>query len=72
LVEAALAFNSYAFPDTYITLAAYFAGQGVAWSKIDPVVVLDSEYSSGQGARQIAAQVGPIPGSPNQGGSCST
>lgn len=72
MVDAALAFNSYAFPDTYITLAAYFAGQGIDWSETEPAVVLDSEYSSGQGARRIAAQVGPIPGSPNQGGSCST
>jgi hypothetical protein len=72
MYEAALAFNSYAFPNTYITLAAYFTAQGTTWTDVDPAVILGSDYSSGRGAQRIAAVVGPIPGSPNQGGGCST
>ncbi|MBI5959349.1 MAG: hypothetical protein HY866_11480 [Chloroflexi bacterium] len=72
MYQAALVFNSYAFPHTYITLAAYFASQDTTWTEVDPAVALGPEYSSGSGARHIAAVVGPIPGSPNQGGSCST
>jgi hypothetical protein len=72
LYEAALTFNSYAFSGTYLTLAAYFDGQGTAWLQVDAATVLGPEYSSAQGARLIAAQVGPIPGAPSRGGSCST
>jgi hypothetical protein len=72
MYQAALTFNSYSFSTNYITLAAYFAQQNVPWSEIDPAVVLGPEYSSSQGAKQIAAQVGAIPGAPSRGGSCST
>jgi hypothetical protein len=72
LYRAALTFNSYAFPDTYITLAAYFAGQDTVWADVDPAAALGSDYSSGRGAQRVAALVGPIPGSPDRGGSCST
>jgi hypothetical protein len=71
LYEAALTFNSYAFSGTYLTLAAYFDGQGTAWLQVDAATVLGPEYSSAQGATRIAAQVGPIPGAPSRGGSCS-
>ena len=70
LYQAALAFNSYAFADTYITLAAYFAMQDIRWDTVSPDQVLGPEYSSAQGARRIAAVVDPILGAPNQGGSC--
>lgn len=72
LYQGALAFNRYAFPDTYITLAAYFSAQGTDWTEVDPAVALGPDYSSGQGAQQVVAAVGPIPGSPNQSGSCGT
>lgn len=70
LYQAALIFNSYAFTDTYVTLAAYFAAQGISWDEVDPRQVLGARYSSAEGARRIAAAVGPIPGAPNRGGSC--
>ena len=70
LYRAALTFNAYAFSDTYISLAAYFALQDIAWSEVPPRMVLGANYSSIQGARRIAAAVGPIPGAPVQGGSC--
>ena len=72
LYQAALTFNSYAFMDSYISLSAYFALQGVPWSEIDPSYLLGPDYSSSQGIRQVVAQVGPIPGAPGQGSSCST
>jgi hypothetical protein len=70
LYRAALTFNAYAFSDTYIALAAYFAMQGVPWSDVNAQQVLGPKYSGIQGARRIAAAVGPIPGAPGQGGSC--
>lgn len=71
LYHGALLFNSYAFPDTYITLAAYFAMQNIPWTEVDPRTALGSEYSSAQGAQQVVARIGSIPGTP-QGGSCGT
>lgn len=70
LYQAALAFNAYAFSDTYIRVAAYFARQDISWSDVSPRVALGPEYSSAQGARRVASIVGPIDGMPGQGGSC--
>ncbi|WP_162909770.1 hypothetical protein [Aggregatilinea lenta] len=70
LYQAALTFNAYAFSDTYITLAAYFAQQDIPWADVNVKEILGSGYSSGQAASRIAAAVGPIPGVPVQGGSC--
>lgn len=70
LYQAALAFNAYAFSDSYIVLAAYFALRDTAWTEVSAKNVLGAEYSSIQGARRIAAAVGPIPGAPVRGGSC--
>lgn len=64
-----LELNSFWFPDSYITLAVYFEGQGVSWDKVDAKKVLSSEFSSGMGAANIAKEVGPILGAPS-GGSC--
>ena len=70
LYRAALTFNSYAFSDVYVRLAAYFAMQDIPWSEVSPQLVLGPDYSSGQGARRVASLVGPIEGTPGQGGSC--
>jgi hypothetical protein len=70
LYQAALTFNAYAFSDTYISLAAYFAIQDIPWSDVNVREVLGPDYSGIQGARRIAAAVGPIPSAPVQGGSC--
>lgn len=70
LYQAALTFNAYAFSDSYVRVAAYFAKQDIAWSEVDPRLVLGPEYSSAQGARRVASAVGPIDGMPGQGGSC--
>jgi hypothetical protein len=70
LYQAALTFNAYAFSDTYITLAAYFALRNISWSAEGAQAILGPDYSSGQGAHRIATAVGPIPGAPGQGESC--
>ena len=70
LYQAALTFNAYAFSDTYVTVAAYFALQDISWSDVSVQTVLGPDYSSAQGARRIAAAVGPIPGAPGQDGNC--
>lgn len=63
-----LALNSYWFTDTYLTIATHFARQGISWSGIDAKMVLGQNYSSGQGAREIAQKVGPLPYREKQNG----
>ncbi len=73
MYKAALAVNSYWFPDTYMTLAEYFAGKGTAWSAVDPKTVLGASYSSAQGYQEILSEeTQPPSGQPSGGGSCST
>lgn len=70
IYKTILAFNSYWFPDTYLTTATYFARQGVAWQDVDAKTVMGQAFSSGQGAADIAKKVGPLPGRPKSGTSC--
>ncbi len=72
LYEAALAFNSYAFVNSYVRVAAFFALQDIPWLEVSARVILSPAYSSAYGAQQVAAAIGPITGSPYQGGSCGT
>lgn len=65
-----LGFNSFWFPDSYIYIATYFARQGIAWNQVDAKAILGKEYSSAQGAGNIARKVGQLPYRPSQGGSC--
>jgi len=68
MYRIALQVNSYWFPDTYATLAKYFAGKGIFWNQVDPQTVLGYDFSSYAGYSQILSQVTP----PNlqRGGSC--
>jgi hypothetical protein len=70
MYEAALAFNSYAFADTYINAVAYLIKQGRNWDEVEPKELLGANWSSGQGANFVAKSVGEIPGAPKRGGSC--
>jgi len=65
-----LKLNSFWFPDTYLTTATYFARQGISWDKIDAKEVLGPQFSSAQGAMDIAKKVGPLPYGGGAGGSC--
>ncbi len=55
--KAALAVNSYWFPDTYLTIATYMKNNGVEWNNVNPQEMLSANYSSAQGYAKIAAQV---------------
>lgn len=71
IYNAALAFNSYWFPQTYIDLAYYFQKkENTLWQDVDPKKALSAQFSSGQGYQSIKKQIGNIPGLPTSGGSC--
>lgn len=55
--KAALAVNSYWFPDNYMKIAAYMKNKGVEWKDVNPQEILGVNYSSAQGYANIAAQV---------------
>mgnify|MGYP001573817367 CR=1 FL=1 len=65
-----LALNSYWFPDTYIVTATYFARQGVQWKDVDAKLVLGKDFSSAQGAREVAKKVGPLLYRAERSGNC--
>ena len=64
--QAALAVNSYWFPDTYMTIATYMKDRGVEWKDVSPQEILGVNYSSAQGYAKIASQV-TLPSSPQSG-----
>lgn len=68
MYRTALQVNAFWFPDTYLTLAKYFATQGDDWSDIDPKLLLSATYSSSAGYKQILAKVQPVSG--GGGGGC--
>lgn len=70
MYQAAVAFNSYAFADTYINAAAYLIKQGKSWDEAEAKELLGANWSSGQGANFVAKSVGEIPGVPQRGASC--
>jgi len=57
MYEAALAVNSYWFPDTYPTIAQFMQDKGIDWNKASPQEMLGANYSSTTGFRNIASQV---------------
>ncbi len=67
MYQAALVANSYWFPDTYLTIAQYFASKGVNWSAVDPKTVLGANYSSAQGYQTIQSQIQPVQGKSSGG-----
>src|SRR3990167_4381074 len=62
MYKAALAVNSYWFPDTYQTIAAYMRGKGIEWSNVSPREVLGRDYSSASGFARVATEVAPRSG----------
>ncbi len=68
MYEMALKVNSYWFPDTYLTIASYFASQGTPWNAVDPKEALGFDYSSASGFSDVLAKVEPV--SAGGGGSC--
>lgn len=70
MFKAALAVNSYWFPDTYVTIATYMESKGIAWSDASPAEMLSAQYSSGSGFARIKSQV-TQPSSSAGGSGCS-
>ncbi len=68
MYKAALAVNSYWFPDTYLTIATYMKDKGVLWQDVSPQEMLGVNYSSGSGYAKISAQVKQQEG--QKGGGC--
>ena len=67
LYKAALAVNSYWFPDAYLTIAKYLEQKSIPWNKAVPEEVLGSDYSSASGYFKIASQVTPREGENGSG-----
>lgn len=67
--NAALAVNSYWFPDTYSTIASYMRNNGVDWKNVNASQILGRDFSSAQGYSKIALQVASV-NSPKNGSGC--
>ena len=65
-----LKLNSFWFPGTYTVAATYFLRQGTAWDKVDAKAILGKEFSSAQGAAEIARKVNPEPAGGSGSGGC--
>lgn len=71
IYKAALAFNSYWFPQTYMDLAYYFATEeNTDWNQVDARRALSAEFSSAPGYQKIKEQIGNVPGTQISGGGC--
>jgi hypothetical protein len=57
MYQAALAVNSYWFPDQYATITRYLESRGIAPQAIDPKEILGEDYSSAAGFERIASLV---------------
>lgn len=67
--RAALAINSFWFPDTYVTIAAYMKNKGIDWQNVNPQEMLGFNYSSATGFAKIASQVS-LPSNSRSSGGC--
>lgn len=59
MYSAALALNSYWFPDTYLTIAKYLSTKGTSWKDADPKGILAADFSSASGYQKILTEVTP-------------
>jgi hypothetical protein len=67
MYQAALAANSYWFPQVYATIARYLEAKGMAWDKADAAGILGPNFSSASGYRQVLSQIQPVESSGGQG-----
>lgn len=70
MYKTALGVNSFWFPETYLTIAAYMKEQGTDWRKVSPKEMLSAPYSSSSGYQDITAKVKNLP-QLQTGGGCS-
>ncbi len=59
MYQTALLVNSYWFPDTYSTIAAYLKSKDVAIENVDPKEILGPKFSSYSGFSRILAEFTP-------------
>ena len=70
MYKAALAVNSYWFPETYLTIAKYLKSQGKDWRAVAPKEILGYNYSSGPGYQKLLEKI-KNPEIKGGGGGCS-
>lgn len=61
IYRAVLGFNSFWFPQNYLTVAAHYALDEVSWDKVDAKEALGEKFSSGKGAAEISQEIGGLP-----------
>jgi len=54
--KAALAVNSYWFPEAYVAIASVLQDKGIAWRDMSPIDILGYDYSSASGFSRIMSQ----------------
>ncbi len=60
MYAVALKVNAYWFPDTYLTIAKYFAEKdGIEWEDVDAKKALGYDFSSSSGYRGVLQEVSP-------------
>ena len=69
MYKTALQVNSYWFPDTYLTIAAFMKNKGVAWQDVKAQEMLGANFSSASGYARVASQV-TQPEKQNGNGGC--
>ncbi|MBI3397037.1 hypothetical protein HY045_01025 [Candidatus Woesebacteria bacterium] len=70
IYKEVLKLNSFWFPQNYLTVATYFARQGVDWKNVNAKTALGFDYSSYKGFSDVFKKVGPLPYGIKIGGSC--
>lgn len=55
--KTALTVNSFWFPETYLIIAEYMAGNGIEWKNVNPQEILGSDYSGKTGFARVSSQV---------------
>ncbi|HKZ34424.1 MAG TPA: hypothetical protein VJ179_00955 [Patescibacteria group bacterium] len=71
MFNAALAFQSYWFPQTYTEIAYYFQEkEHVSWRDVDPKRVLSSEFSSSSGYQALQEKIKDLPRLPGSTAQC--
>ncbi|RJQ32282.1 hypothetical protein C4572_01525 [Candidatus Parcubacteria bacterium] len=73
MYKAALAVNSFWFPDTYLTIAKHMKSKGIDWKNVNAREVLGLNYSSGSGYAQLVERMKNTGGTDRRsgGGGCS-
>lgn len=71
IYKTVLAFNSYWFPDTYLSIAYYFDKTGKDYEKISAKELLSKTFSSAMGAQKVSKEIEEVSWPALQrGGSC--